>query len=111
MKRLLTAQGNEVPQGRVGLGDIQALLSMLTGYLTYLRKAVPASPRRATQIRTLERLRRRLAALLASSRRGGEPPLWLTREEIPALKEGVSRVLPGERPHTPAPTLPDGPLP
>src|SRR5260370_19311018 len=95
MKRLLTAQGNEVPQGRVGLGDIQALLSMLTGYLTYLRKAVPASPRRATQIRTLERLRRRLAALLASSRREEGTPIWLTRQAIQALNEALSGVVQG----------------
>ncbi len=90
MKSILPDQGNKVPQVRVGLGDIQALLSMLTGYLTYLRKAVPASPRRATQIRTLERLRRRLAALLASSRREEETPIWLTRQEIQALNEALS---------------------
>ncbi len=82
-------QGNYMPQVRVGLGDIQALLSMLTGYLTYLRKAVPPSPKRETQIRTLEGLRRRLAALLASSRRE-ETPIWLTLQEIQALDEALS---------------------
>src|SRR5260370_39639958 len=97
MKRLLTAQGNEVPQGRVGLGDIQALLSMLTGYLTYLRKAVPASPRRATQIRTLERLRRRLAALLASSRRGAETAIWLRRQESQGVKDALGGFVQGVR--------------
>ncbi len=48
MKSILPDQGNKVPQVRVGLGDIQALLSMLTGYLAYLHKAVLHSPRRET---------------------------------------------------------------
>ena len=90
MKSTLPDQGNKVPQVRVGLGDIQALLSMLAGYLTYLRKAVPPSPRREMQIRTLEGLRRRLAALLAGSRREEEIPIWLTRQEIRALDEALS---------------------
>ncbi len=90
MKSTLPDQGNKVPQVRVGLGDIQALLSMLTGYLTYLRKAVPPSPRRETQIRTLEGLRRRLAGLLAAPRREEETPIWLTQQEIRVLDEALS---------------------
>src|SRR5260221_9678861 len=76
MKSILPDQGNKVPQVRVGLGDIQALLSMLTGYLAYLRKAVLPTPRRETQLHTLEGLQRRLAALLTASRQdGGYPDL------------------------------------
>ena len=90
MKSILPDQGNKVPQVRVGLGDIQALLSMLAGYLTYLRKAVPPSPRRETQIRTLEGLRRRLAVLLTASRQDENTPIWLTQQEIRALDEALS---------------------
>jgi|SRR6266478_3317000 len=90
MKSILPDQGNKVPQVRVGLGDIQALLSMLAGYLTYLRKAVPPCPRRETQIRTLEGLRRRLAALLTASRQDENTPIWLTQQEIRALDEALS---------------------
>ncbi len=90
MKSILPDQGNKVPQVRVGLGDIQALLSMLTAYLAYLRKAVPPSPRRETQLRTLEGLRRRLAALLTASRQDEDTPIWLTQQEIRALDEALS---------------------
>src|SRR5260221_8213727 len=95
MKSILPDQGNKVPQVRVGLGDIQALLSILTGYLAYLRKAILPSPRRETQLRTLEGLQRRLAALLASSRREEETPIWLTQQEIKALDEGFSGFVQG----------------
>ena len=90
MKSILPDQGNKVPQVRVGLGDIQALLSMLTGYLTYLRKAAPPSPRRETQICTLEGLQRRLAALLTASHQDEDTPIWLTQQEIQALDEALS---------------------
>lgn len=90
MKSILPDQGNTVPQVRVGLGDIQALLSMLTGYLTYLRKAVPPSPRREMQLRTLEGLRRRLATLLTAPRQEEDIPIWLTQQEIRALDEALS---------------------
>src|SRR5713226_6656659 len=90
MKSVLPDQGNKVPQVRVGLGDIQALLSMLTGYLAYLRKAVLPSPRRETQLRTLEGLQRRLAALLTAPRQDEDTPIWLTRQEIQALNEALS---------------------
>ena len=90
MKSILPDQGNKVPQVRVGLGDIQVLLSMLTGYLTYLRKAVLPSPRRETRIRMLEGLQRRLAALLTSPRRTEETQFWLTRQETWALDEALS---------------------
>ncbi len=89
MKSTLPDQGDKVPQVRVGLGDIQALLSMLTGYLAYLRKAVSPSPRHKTQIRTLEGLRRRLVALLASPRQDEDIPIWLTQQEIRALDEAL----------------------
>jgi hypothetical protein len=90
MKSILPDQGNKVPQVRVGLGDIQALLSMLTGYLAYLRKAVLPSPRRETQLRTLEGLQRRLVALLTASRQDEDTPIWLTQQEIRALDEALS---------------------
>ncbi len=90
MKSILPDQGNKVPQVRVGLGDIQALLSMLTGYLAYLRKAVLPSPRREIQLRTLEGLQRRLAALLTASRQDEDTPIWLTQQEIRALDEALS---------------------
>ncbi len=90
MKSTLPDQWNKVPQVRVGLGDIQALLSMLTGYLAYLRKAVLPSPRRETQLRTLEGLQRRLAALLTASRQDEDTPIWLTQQEIRALDEALS---------------------
>jgi len=67
-----------------------ALLSMLTGYLAYLRKAVLPSPRRETQLRTLEGLQRRLAALLTASRQDEDTPIWLTQQEIRALDEALS---------------------
>ncbi len=89
MKSILPDQGDKVPQVRIGLGDIQALLSMLTGYLAYLRKAVPTSPRHKTQIRTLEGLRRRLVALLASPRQDEDIPIWLTQQEIQVLDEAL----------------------
>ena len=90
MKSILPDQGNKVPQMRVGLGDIQALLSILTGYLAYLRKAILPSPRRETQLRTLEGLQRRLAALLTASRQDEDTPIWLTQQEIRALDEALS---------------------
>ena len=90
MKSIPPDQGNKVPQMRVGLGDIQALLSMLTGYLAYLRRAVLPSPRRETQLRTLEGLQRRLAALLTASRQDEDTPIWLTQQEIRALDEALS---------------------
>src|SRR5215469_4547371 len=89
MKSTLPDQGNTVPQVRVGMGDVQALLSILTGYLAYLRKAVPPSPRRESQLRTLERLRRRLAGLLATPRQEEDTPIWLIQQEIQMLDEAL----------------------
>jgi hypothetical protein len=107
MKSILPDQGNKVPQVRVGLGDIQALLSMLTGYLTYLRKAVLPSPRRETQLRTLEGLRRRLAALLTASRQEEDTPIWLTRQEIQVLDEALSGFVQVVRTMIPASSMRD----
>jgi hypothetical protein len=107
MKSILPDQRNKVPQVRVGLGDIQALLSMLTGYLAYLRKAVLPSPRRETQLRTLEGLQRRLAALLTASRQDEDTPIWLTQQEIRALDEALSGFVQVVRMMIPASSLRD----
>ncbi len=91
MKSTLPDQGNKVPQVRISLNDVRALLSMLTGYLTYLRTAVPRSPRRETQIRTLEALENRaifLEILLIHSQgsvRAVNVPPFLLQHSIEVL--------------------------
>jgi hypothetical protein len=66
------------------------LLTLVTAYLLYLRKAVPPSPKQETQLRALRSVQQRLSALLASPQQTEETPIWLTQQEIQALYEALS---------------------
>ena len=79
-----------VPQAHIGLNDACVLLTMVTAYLLYLRKAVPPSPKQKTQLRSLRSVQQRLSALLASPQQAEETPIWLTQQEIQALYEALS---------------------
>jgi hypothetical protein len=83
-------QGEKVPQARIGLNDVRALLGMLTAYLAYVRKAVPPSQKRETKIRVLQGMRGRLATVLAAPYQREDTPIWLTRPELEALEEAMS---------------------
>src|SRR5260370_32183143 len=83
-------QGEKVPQARIGLNDVRALLGMLTAYLAYVRKAVPPSQKRETKIRVLQGIRGRLATVLAAPYQREDTPIWLTQPELEALEEAMS---------------------
>lgn len=83
-------QGEKVPQARIGLNDVRALLGILTAYLAYVRKAVPPSQKRETKIRVLQGMRGRLATVLAAPYQREDTPIWLTRPELEALEEALS---------------------
>ena len=83
-------QGEKVPQARIGLNDVRALLGMLTAYLAYVRKAVPPSQKRETKIRVLQGMRGRLATVLAAPYQREDTPIWLTRPELEALEDAMS---------------------
>ncbi len=83
-------QGEKVPQARIGLNDVRALLGMLTTYLAYVRKAVPPSQKRETKIRVLQGMLGRLATVLAAPSQREDTPIWLTRPELEALEEAMS---------------------
>ena len=83
-------QGEKVPQARIGLNDVRALLGMLTAYLAYVRKAVPPSQKRETKIRMLQGMRGRLATVLAAPYQREDTPIWLTQPELEALEEAMS---------------------
>ena len=57
-------QGKHLPQVHIGLSDARVLLTMVTAYLLYLRKAVPPSPKQETRVHVLRGVQQRLAALL-----------------------------------------------
>ena len=84
------SQGEKVPQARIGLNDVRALLGMLTAYLAYVRKAVPPSQKRETKIRVLQGIRGRLATVLAAPYQREDTPIWLTRPELEVLEEAMS---------------------
>jgi len=83
-------QGEKVPQARIGLNDVRALLGMLTAYLAYVHKAVPPSQKRETKIRVLQGIRGRLATVLAAPYQREDTPIWLTRPELEALEDAMS---------------------
>jgi hypothetical protein len=83
-------QGKHLPQVHIGLNDARALLTMVTAYLLYLRKAVPPSPKQETRVRVLRSVQQRLAALLASPQQAEETPIWLTYQEWHLLDEAMS---------------------
>jgi hypothetical protein len=84
------SQVANVPQAHIGLNDACVLLTMVTAYLLYLRKAVPPSPKQETRLRALRSVQQRLSALLASPQQAEETPIWLTQQEIQALYEALS---------------------
>ena len=83
-------QGEKVPQARIGLNDVRALLGMLTAYLVYVRQTVPPSQKRETKIRVLQGMRGRLAKVLAAPYQREDTPIWLTQPELEALEEAMS---------------------
>jgi hypothetical protein len=83
-------QGKHLPQVHIGLNDARVLLTMVTAYLLYLRKAVPPSPKQETRVRVLRGVQQRLAALLASPRQQEDTPIWLTHQELHLLDEAIS---------------------
>ena len=83
-------QGKHLPQVHIGLNDARVLLTMVTAYLLYLRKAVPSSPKQEMQLRVLRGVQQRLAALLASTRQQEVTPIWLTHQELHLLDEAMS---------------------
>src|SRR5260370_41672350 len=83
-------QGKHLPQVHIGLNDARVLLTMVTAYLLYLRKAVPPSPKQEMQLRVLRGVQQRLAALLASTRQQEVTPIWLTHQELHLLDEAMS---------------------
>src|SRR5260370_9919666 len=84
------SQVANVPQAHIGLNDACVLLTMVTAYLLYLRKAVPPSPKQETQLRVLRGVQQRLSALLASPQQAEETLIWLTQQEIQALYVALS---------------------
>lgn len=90
MKKIAQSQGKHLPQAHIGLNDAQVLLTMVTAYLAYLRKAVPPSPKRETRVRVLRGVQQRLAALLASTGQPVDTPIWLTQQELQMLDEAMS---------------------
>src|SRR5258708_36813292 len=84
------SQVANVPQAHIGLNDACVLLTMVTAYLLYLRKAVPSSPKQEMQLRVLRGVQQRLAALLASPRQQEVTPIWLTHQELRLLDEAMS---------------------
>ncbi len=83
-------QGKHLPQVHIGLSDARALLTIVTAYLLYLRRAVPPSPKQETRVRVLRGVQQRLAALLASPRQQEVTPIWLTHQEWHLLDEAIS---------------------
>jgi len=83
-------QGKHLPQVHIGLNDARVLLTMVTAYLLYLRKAVPPSPKQETRVRVLRGVQQRLAALLASTGQQEDTPIWLTHQELHLLDEAMS---------------------
>src|SRR5260370_5031040 len=84
------SQVANVPQAHIGLNDACVLLTMVTAYLLYLRKAVPPSPKQETQLRVLRGVQQRLSALLASPQQPQQTLIWLTHQEIQAFYEARS---------------------
>ncbi len=101
------SQVAKVPQAHIGLNDARVLLTMVTAYLLYLRKAVPPSPKQETQLRVLRSVQQRLSALLASPQQAEETLIWLTQQEIQALYEALSGFARLMRVIIPASTLRD----
>jgi hypothetical protein len=101
------SQVANVPQAHIGLNDACVLLTMVTAYLLYLRKAVPPSPKQETQLRVLRGVQQRLSALLASPQQAEETLIWLTQQEIQALYEALSGFARLMRVIIPASTLRD----
>ena len=83
-------QGKHLPQVHISLNDARVLLTMVTAYLLYLRKAVPPSPKQETRVRVLRGVQQRLAALLASPQQAEETPIWLTHQKWHLLDEAMS---------------------
>ena len=96
-----------VPQAHIGLNDARMLLTMVTAYLAYLRKAVPPSPKRETRVHVLRGVQQRLAALLASTGQPVDTLIWLTRQELHLLDEAMSGYVQLVRALVPASTLRD----
>ncbi len=107
MKKIAQSQGKHLPQALIGLNDARVLLTMVTAYLAYLRKAVPPSPKRETRVRVLRGVQQRLAALLAATGQPVDTPIWLTQQELHLLDEAMSGYVQLVRALVPASTLRD----
>jgi uncharacterized protein Smg (DUF494 family) len=80
--RTTREQWSSIPQATVSPGDVQALESMVMGYLAYLRKTNPSA--KQSQIRVLEGVCQRLA----HHSEGILVPF--TREELDALEDAMA---------------------
>ena len=58
-------QVNDIPTLAIGLNDLAALRSIISGYLVVLRRTAPQTQQRQTQIRLLEGVYQRLTGISA----------------------------------------------
>ncbi len=65
------------------------MVAIVTAYRTYLRNAVPPSPKRERYIRLLQGLERRLTPLVAAPQGQEERVIPLTTQEIQVLEEAM----------------------
>lgn len=101
----MTLPGN-VPLLVLGWDDVQALDQVLRGYLASVRRptATSSGGGQESQIQILERLRERLAVLLAAGE-DGEGLLLFTLPELQALEaavRGFRRLITRQMPDSPA---------
>ncbi len=88
-KRHISISYSSIPQLPIGLGDLQAIESVIQGYLVYLKKSVPSSPKRSMQLRVLQNLQMRLKTSLSSDLQREASHILLTLDELTALKDAL----------------------
>jgi len=65
------------------------MVAVVIAYLTYLRNAVPPSPKRERSMRLLQGLEQRLTPLVAAPQGQEERVIPLTTQEIQVLEEAM----------------------
>lgn len=79
-------QGHELPTVPVGLNDLAALRSIISGYLVVLRRTAAQSPQRQAQVYLLEGVYQRLTGI---STQALEARIYLSVPEVEALNTAL----------------------
>ncbi len=79
----------DVPHVPLSCNDLRAMVAVVIAYLTYLRNAVPPSPKRERSMRLLQGLEQRLTPLVAAPQGQEERVIPLTTQEIQVLEEAM----------------------